>query len=90
MTSKKVTTRKFDVRNNTDALERVREGFFQRGESVSSWSRKRGYNHRVVYSILGGNLRCASGICHRIAVDLGLKEAGHVPETAPALSQIDS
>jgi gp16 family phage-associated protein len=66
-----------------DALERVRDGFILRGESVAEWARHQGYSTTLVYQVLSGRCKAMRGDSHRVAVALGLKPQ---PETnrAPA------
>lgn len=49
------------------------EYFHQRGISVASWARERGYSPWLVYSILGGQRKCLRGKSAQIAKELGLK-----------------
>ncbi len=55
--------------------EQVIEQFEKEGVSIKEWAVSRGYSPRTVYAVLRGDLRCKRGISHRIALDLGLKEA---------------
>lgn len=61
------------VQITTADLERVRNGFFLRGESVADWARQNGYSTTLVYQVLSGRCKAMRGDSHRVAVALGLK-----------------
>lgn len=52
---------------------RIREDFYQRGESVAEWSRHHGFRAGAVYRVLSGQSLAARGNAHKIAVALGVK-----------------
>ncbi|MDP2144420.1 MAG: DNA-binding protein [Gallionella sp.] len=54
-------------------LEQARNEFNYRGESVTGWSRKHGFNPESVKKVLNGDSKCLRGNAHRIAVVLGIK-----------------
>lgn len=54
-------------------LALARAGFFQRGESVAEWARKRGFRPNAVYQVLHAHALPSRGNAHHIAVALGLK-----------------
>lgn len=54
-------------------LDRVRQDFYLRGESVADWARERGFSQSVVYQVLNGRCKALRGDSHRVAVALGLK-----------------
>jgi gp16 family phage-associated protein len=60
-------------------LARIREDFYQRGESVADWSRLHGFRPNAVYRVLSGQSLAARGNAHKIAVALGIK--GSVPSS---------
>jgi gp16 family phage-associated protein len=80
MRSKRVfpgkNSKAFDLRSNLESIKAVRGDFFAQGLTIKKWAEDRGYNPRLVYMILQGNVRCTRGASHKIAVDLGLK-TGH-------------
>lgn len=82
MSKQAVTRDPRDVRSYPERLERAKEGFFRRGESLKSWAEKRGYSPKTVYNVLNGHHRCARGQLHLIAVDLGLKGDVHTANGA--------
>lgn len=49
--------------------------FRARGQTVQDWAKTRGFNPKLVYSILNGHRKCLRGQSHEIAVALGLKPA---------------
>lgn len=55
-------------------LEQVRKEFDYRGESVSDWSRKNGFNRASVMKVIHGQSKCHRGAAHKIAVKLGIKD----------------
>lgn len=52
-------------------------GFQRRGETVSDWAKRHGFNRRTVYAVLAGQMKATRGIGHKIAVMLEMK-AGFV------------
>jgi gp16 family phage-associated protein len=56
-------------------LDRIREDFYQRGESVAEWARAHGFDPNLVYQILNGRCLARRGTSHQIALALGLKPA---------------
>lgn len=59
---------------NSDELNRIREDFYLRGESVAAWSRKQGFDPNMVYQVLSGRCLGRRGTSHQIALALGLKK----------------
>lgn len=49
------------------------EYFRTEGISVSSWAKEKGFNPRLVRSILRGERKCVRGESAKIAKELGLK-----------------
>lgn len=47
--------------------------FRQQGITVATWAKERGFNPRLVYSILRGDRKCTRGQSHQIAKELGMK-----------------
>jgi len=54
-------------------LKSVREDFELRGEAISEWAEREGFNRRSVYAVLNGSNKGKRGKAHKIAVRLGLK-----------------
>ncbi|WP_082680382.1 hypothetical protein [Paucibacter sp. KCTC 42545] len=70
---------------------RIREDFYQRGESVAEWSRHHGFRPGAVYRVLSGQSLAARGNSHRIAVALGVKGRSMQSElTQPLAGKEDS
>lgn len=59
--------------NKLKTLEQARNEFNYRGESVTGWARKQGFNPESVKKVLDGKSKCLRGNAHRIAVSLGIK-----------------
>ncbi len=53
----------------------VREDFFARGETVTGWASRNGFERHAVYAVLSGRTVGRRGAAHRIAVALGIKAA---------------
>jgi len=60
-------------RINENDLNRVKEEFFLRGETVARWAERNGFSSSAVYQVLSGRCQARRGDSHRIAVKLGLK-----------------
>ena len=58
----------------------VRKDFFARGETVTGWASRHGFERHAVYAVLSGRTVGRRGAAHRIAVALGIKAA---PELMP-------
>jgi gp16 family phage-associated protein len=85
MAGRQVSSAVKDVREDPDRLSRVRQGFFERGETVSQWAKSRGFPRHVVFEVLAGKRRCTRGKAHEVAVALGLKGASvHPSDDGPA------
>jgi gp16 family phage-associated protein len=54
-------------------LNRVKDEFFHRGESIADWAEQHGFSSNAVYQVLSGRCQATRGESHRIAVALGLK-----------------
>ena len=54
-------------------LEAVKADFENRGEAISEWAQREGFEPRNVYAVLSGRNRGIRGEAHIIAVRLGLK-----------------
>ena len=59
---------------SSDDLNRIRDEFYRRGESVAAWSRRQGFDPNMVYQVLSGRCLARRGTSHRIAIALGLKQ----------------
>lgn len=55
-------------------IAEARRALKKGGRTVAGWSRERGYSQQLVYYVLSGKSKATYGECHRIAVELGLKE----------------
>ena len=53
--------------------KQVKREFIERGESVSSWARSRGFKSNEVFEVLAGRNQGLRGKAHQIAVLLGMK-----------------
>lgn len=62
--------------------DQVKQDFIVQGITIAKWAEEHGYNLFTVYRVLDGSLKGRYGISHRIAVDLGLKEAPTETERA--------
>ena len=63
--------------------DEVTKEFVYRGDTIAAWAGRHGYKKRTVYAVLAGHLKASSGISHRIAVQLGLKEGVIVDPPLP-------
>ena len=52
----------------------VLKEFSFKGDTIAAWAARHGYKKRTVYAVLAGQLKGNSGVSHRIAVELGLKD----------------
>jgi len=52
----------------------VKARFEAEGIAIAEWARARGFEPRMVYRALSGELKGKRGTGHRIAVALGLKD----------------
>ncbi|MDE2342243.1 MAG: DNA-binding protein [Betaproteobacteria bacterium] len=67
----------------------VREDFFARGETVTGWALRHGFERHAVYAVLSGRTVGRRGAAHRIAVALGIKAAPDLrPEPIEPASQV--
>lgn len=67
------------------ACRAAKNGFYARGEQISTWAQEHGFSKDLVYSVLGGRAKGHRGQAHKIAVALGLKpQPSGGPEAAPA------
>jgi gp16 family phage-associated protein len=57
-----------------EALEKIKSGFHERGETVKSWAIEKGFKINAVYRVLNGFDKCRWGEGHRVAKELGLKK----------------
>ena len=57
------------------AVADVRQDFFARGETVTGWASRHGFEPHAVYAVLSGRTVGRRGAAHRIAVALGIKAA---------------
>lgn len=70
-----------------EVLNRVRLGFFERGETIAAWSREHGFEPDAVYQVISGRTLAVRGNAHRIAVALGIKStATKTPELMQPLA----
>lgn len=60
--------------NTSKTLAQVKNEFNFRGESITGWARKNGFNPESVKKVLHGKSKCVRGNAHKIAVLLGIKE----------------
>ncbi len=56
-----------------DKKENIKEKFELRGEVISDWAQKEGFDKRNVYAVISGRNKGIRGEGHKIAVRLGLK-----------------
>lgn len=54
--------------------EQVKADFVRRGETITGWAKKNGFNPNQVVSVLGGRNKGLYGKAHDIAVRLGIKD----------------
>lgn len=54
-------------------LENIKKDFELRGEVISDWAEREGFDKRNVYAVISGRNRGIRGEAHKIAVRLGLK-----------------
>ncbi len=52
---------------------KVKARFMAEGVSIAEWARARGFDHKMVYRVLAGEVKGKRGKAHEIAVALGLK-----------------
>jgi gp16 family phage-associated protein len=52
----------------------VKARFEAEGISIAEWARARGFDQRMVYRVLSGEVQGKRGAAHRIAVALGMKD----------------
>jgi gp16 family phage-associated protein len=57
----------------TEKLHRVKARFEAEGMSIAEWSRARGFDPKLVYRVLNGDVKGTRGQAHKIACELGLK-----------------
>lgn len=55
-------------------IDQVRKELNYRGESITAWARKNGFNPESVKKVLHGKSKCSRGSVHEIAVKLGIKD----------------
>lgn len=60
--------------------EQVRKEFNYRGETISGWARKNGFNPESVKKVIHGKSQCLRGEAHKIAVTLGIKDGVIIDE----------
>ncbi|NOT13750.1 MAG: DNA-binding protein [Methylococcaceae bacterium] len=53
----------------------IKKIFADRGETFEAWAVKKGFKVRTVYAVINGQLKGSRGISHKIAIELGLKNA---------------
>jgi gp16 family phage-associated protein len=61
-------------------IEALRAGMTARGQTVKALAREIGEDASNVYKVLSGNRAASSGVGHRIAVKLGLKDVPAPPQ----------
>lgn len=69
-------------RINEADLNRVKQEFFLRGETVARWAERHGFSSSAVYQVLSGRCQARRGDSHRIAVKLGLKPEQPEPDVS--------
>jgi len=52
----------------------VKAQFAREGVSISDWAKAHGFERKLVYKVLNGDVKAIRGEAHRIAIALGLKE----------------
>lgn len=55
--------------------DKIKEEFINQGNTIQSWAIEHGYKPSTVYAVLNGKIKGYYGVSHKIAVDLGIKEA---------------
>ena len=60
---------------SSEALEAIRQQFYDHGLTVVEWARTHDFDVHLVYGVLSGRTKARRGESHRIAVALGLKPA---------------
>lgn len=60
--------------------DQVRQRLRQRGQTITQWAKRHGYDRKAVYRVMTGVDKAHYGRAHEIAVALGLK----VPEEEPS------
>ncbi len=55
-------------------IEQARQDLASRGETLSGWARKNGFNPENVRAVVYGNAKGKWGESHKIAVKLGIKQ----------------
>lgn len=63
--------------------DQIKQGFRQRGETITDWAQRHGYTRQAVYRVLNGQEKGFYGQAHEIAVKLGMKPAAE-PERLAA------
>lgn len=56
-------------------LEKARDELRRKGLTIKEWAERNGYPERSVRAVLSGHNKGYYGQAHKIAVDLGVKEA---------------
>ncbi|MBV0912846.1 helix-turn-helix domain-containing protein [Anianabacter salinae] len=56
-------------------LDIARDELRRKGLTIKEWAKRNGYPERSVRAVLSGHNKGYYGQAHKIAVDLGLKEA---------------
>jgi|GEM_PF-369550 len=54
--------------------ERIKQGFRDRGQTISDFARENGWKPHAVYRVLNGFDKANYGKAHQIAVALGMKD----------------
>ncbi|TCP94445.1 gp16 family phage-associated protein [Sphingomonas sp. PP-CE-1A-559] len=72
-------------RPDPERIEALRNRMAARGQTVKALAREIGEDASNVYKVISGNRAASSGVGHRIAVKLGLKDGpDSSPEAVPA------
>lgn len=59
-----------------NARRNLKQRFYARGLEISQWALEHGFSRALVYGVLSDRTKGQRGEAHRIAVALGLKQAG--------------
>lgn len=54
-------------------IDAIKADFERRGETISKWAQREGFDAQNVYAVLSGRNRGIRGEAHSIAVRLGIK-----------------
>lgn len=72
----------------TFSIAEVKDSFKEQGVSIATWARARAFDKRLVYAVLAGRIQSTRGQSHKIAMALGLKDAGPSSDVAARLGLV--